>query len=85
MDFFFTDLILLIGTNPLPNYIAAKYFLDNHSDLKNIWLIYSEVAQFQHSTKEFADNIKKVLEKNCVNVKNSIEFKFLPLKGVDNA
>lgn len=23
----FTDLILLIGTNPLPNFVVAKYFL----------------------------------------------------------
>jgi hypothetical protein len=25
----FTDLILLIGTNPLPNYVAARHFISN--------------------------------------------------------
>ena len=27
-NFDFTDLILLVGTNPLPNYVVGKYFLE---------------------------------------------------------
>lgn len=40
----FTDLVLLVGTNPLPNYVAAKYFLDNGIDgrqVKRVWLVYT--------------------------------------------
>ncbi len=38
----FEHLILLVGTNPLPNYVVAKYFITNNLQLKKIWLIYSE-------------------------------------------
>lgn len=38
----FEHLILLIGTNPLPNFVVAEYFLRENSNLKNLYLIYSE-------------------------------------------
>lgn len=80
-----SDLILLIGTNPLPNYVAAKYFLDNHPDIKNIWLVYSEATKFQSSTLVYAESIEKVIRNNFQGVNNGFEFKFLPLRDVDNA
>lgn len=60
----FTDLILLVGTNPLPNYVTAKYFLKNNEKLEKIWLVHSEqnFEARQESTKDLADSIKKVLK-----------------------
>lgn len=64
MSYNFTDLVLLIGTNPLPNYVAAKHFLINNDNLKRIWLIYSEERKDlgQSGTGELADNISDVLK-----------------------
>lgn len=38
----FSDLVLLVRTNPLPNYVVAKYFIKSNPHLRNIWLVYSE-------------------------------------------
>lgn len=56
----FTDLILLVGTNPLPNYVVARYFLDNNDKLQYIWLVHSEdnKAIEQNGTLEFAKYIR---------------------------
>lgn len=62
----FTDLILIIGTNPLPNYVAASYFLQNNKYLKRIWMICSEKNEYQISTKEYGDNLKKILDSDSV-------------------
>ena len=49
----FTDLILLIGTNPLPNYVVASHFLNVNPNLERVWLIYSETNHLigQQGTK----------------------------------
>ncbi|MGE5558341.1 MAG: hypothetical protein ACM3WV_06970 [Bacillota bacterium] len=56
----FTDLVLLVGTNPLPNYVVARYFLDNNEKLQYIWLIHSEEnkALEQNGTLKFANYIR---------------------------
>jgi len=59
----FTDLVLLIGTNPLPNYVVAKYFLRNNEKLERIWLICSEKHFKQSGTENIANNIKDVIKK----------------------
>jgi len=38
----FNKLILLIGINPLPDFVVAEYFLRNNPSLKEIILLYSE-------------------------------------------
>ena len=38
----FKDLVLLIGTNPLPNFVVAEYFLGKNKNIKKIWLVHSE-------------------------------------------
>lgn len=58
----FTDLMLLIGTNPLPNYVAAKYFLENNPCLQRIWLVHSEKTKYQAGTGVQANNLENVLE-----------------------
>ncbi|RPI19847.1 MAG: hypothetical protein EHM58_00195 [Ignavibacteriae bacterium] len=82
MGFNFTDLILLIGTNPLPNYVTAKYIIDNNPELKNVWLLYS-AEDHQRSTKDYADNIKCVLNETAKNFKGEINL--IPLTDVENA
>ena len=68
----FSDLILLIGTNPLPNYVATKYFIKENSNLKRIWMICSEERQQenQKSTKEYAEALKKILKDNKLEFPN---------------
>lgn len=61
-SFDFTDLVLLVGTNPLPNYVVGKYFSRCNRNLKRIWLIYSE-EDIYRGTKQYANDIKTVLEK----------------------
>jgi len=57
----FDHLILLIGTNPLPNFVVAEYFIKNNHCLKTIWLIHSEQNIFQAGTNDQAENLERVL------------------------
>lgn len=61
MTFNFTDLILLVGTNPLPNFVVSDFFLQKNQSLQNIWLIYSEEYRFQSGTSAQADNLESLL------------------------
>jgi len=76
----FETFILLIGTNPLPNYVVARYFLDNVRSLKNIILIYSEQTPFQRGTLQYAENIKKLLKEECQN--RDLRFTLLSLSDI---
>lgn len=58
----FTDLILLVGTNPLPNYVVGKFFLRENKDLEKIWLVYTS------QTEKYADNLEKELKIEKVNI-----------------
>lgn len=58
----FTDLVLLVGTNPLPNFVVAKYFQLTNKNMQRIWLMYSEKTDFHDGTEQYADDIKAVLE-----------------------
>ncbi|RZD16153.1 MAG: hypothetical protein EVJ46_08175 [Candidatus Acididesulfobacter guangdongensis] len=55
----------MIGTNPLPNYIALQYFIGQNKYLKKIWLICSEKNSGinQDSTKEYAESLQKYFSK----------------------
>ncbi|WNY29250.1 hypothetical protein MmiEs2_14750 [Methanimicrococcus stummii] len=57
---------LLIGTNPLSNYVVADYFLKNADGLKTIHLIHSadDLENNIQGTRFFASHLKSVLEKN---------------------
>ncbi|WP_029689274.1 hypothetical protein [Thermoanaerobacter sp. A7A] len=60
-------LVLLIGTNPLPNYIVGSYLRENYNKFV---LIYSERNEEinQSSTADYAEKLKKHLNlnNNCV-------------------
>ncbi|MDV0445729.1 hypothetical protein MmiAt1_13230 [Methanimicrococcus sp. At1] len=59
-------LYLLIGTNPLSNYVVADYFLKNAVGLKTIHLIHSadDSENNIQGTGLFASHLKSVLKKN---------------------
>ena len=86
----FNNLILLIGTNPLPNFVVADYYLhNNHNpELQKIWLVHSEKKEFQDGTLVYAENLKKAIEKrineSCLKHKQ-ISISFVPLSNVSNA
>lgn len=77
----FENLILLVGTNPLPNYVVAKYFLINNQNLKKIWLVHSEKQNDDAGTKEIAERIKDVIQKEHP----KMNFDYCPLADISNA
>lgn len=81
----FTDLVLLVGTNPLPNYVAIKYFLKCNRQMQQIWLVYSENTALQSGTGELADNIQAVIKDEFANSDFKLLFKFVPLNNVGSA
>ena len=74
----FTDLVLLIGTNPLPNFVTAKYFVRTNKQLERIWLIFSEKTKRHGETRDLAANIKRVIKEKLKF--NSIEE--IPLRDI---
>ncbi|MEQ8189851.1 MAG: DUF1887 family CARF protein [Candidatus Eremiobacterota bacterium] len=85
MNLNFSDLLLLIGTNPLPNFVVAKYFLSHNTDLKKIWLIHSEERNDinQKGTYREAEKLKKLIEKQPYS--QNISFEFVSLSNVSRA
>ncbi len=82
----FTDLVLLIGTNPLPNYVVAEYFLKTNKELRNIWLVHSEEVARQVGTRAQAEHLEKVLkERHPGNSKLPFPLPKVALSNVSNA
>jgi len=61
------NLILIIGTNPLPNYVVLKYFLDTKR-INKIYLIHSEYNNNQVGTFNYAERIKKLVNEQIPNL-----------------
>ena len=59
----FRHLILLIGANPLPNFVVAEYFLQINPNIETIWLIHSEGNSLQAGTDTQAKNLEALLRK----------------------
>ncbi len=85
----FNDLVLLIGTNPLPNFVVAEYFLKKNKNIKNIWLVHSEKVESysQAGTLELAKNLEQIITDRWQNKHKNLEFplKKIPLSDVSNA
>jgi len=78
----FHHLILLIGTNPLPNFVVADYFLKHNEHLRKIWLIHSEARNnLQAGTNIQADNLEKLLKKKWNEEKKHQSLQF-PLEKI---
>ncbi|MFN3739315.1 MAG: Card1-like endonuclease domain-containing protein [Thermodesulfovibrionales bacterium] len=75
MEYNFENLLLLAGTNPLPNYVVAWYFLNINKTLKGIYIIHSE------QTLKQAKNLKELLRRKYPN-KN---FELIPVEDVSRA
>ncbi len=71
----FEHLILLIGTNPLPNFVTVRYFLQYNLNLRNIWLVHSEDNKYQSGTSFFAENLRILLKKS----NDDLSCNFIPL------
>lgn len=83
----FKHLVLLVGTNPLPNLVVADYFLQINKKLEKIWLIHSEKTDRQAGTKNQADNLEKVLKKRWDTIHSNLKFPFekIALKDVSQS
>jgi len=79
----FEHLILLIGTNPLPNFVVAEYYLQNNPELKNIWLVHSEKTNSHEGTYTYAENLVNALKVRHPN--NPVRFNFIPLSNISDA
>ena len=75
----FTHLVLLIGTNPLPNFVVADYFLQKNPNIKTIWLLHSEANALQAGTDKQAKNLEGLLRKRWEGKHPSLRF---PLEKV---
>ncbi|MEK7275669.1 MAG: hypothetical protein AAB296_05640 [Candidatus Desantisbacteria bacterium] len=76
------SLILLIGTNPLPNYVVAEHLLSKKEPkIDEIWLVHSEKRDSQSGTEKTADHLKEVVSARHPEV----FFKYCSLSDVGNA
>jgi len=73
-------LVLTVGTNPLPCFVVSKYLLEK-KEISKIILIYSEKNKEQDGTKEYADNLEKLIEKDF----QSVEIEKISLSNVSSA
>lgn len=71
----FQHLVLLVGTNPLPNYVTADYFLQTQGkNIRKIWLIYSIENDLQGGTLRYVDNLEKIMIKKWNGDHTALEF-----------
>jgi hypothetical protein len=75
----FNHLILLIGTNPLPNFVVADWFLRYNRNIETIWLLHSEANALQGGTDEQAKNLEVLLRQRWEGEHESLRF---PLEKV---
>ncbi len=87
MPWSFSDLILLMGTNPLPNYVVAKYFILENKFLQRIWIIHSEEKANinQAETKKLAENLKLIIEMEQNDYSRRVRIKLIPLSDISSA
>ncbi len=84
MNHVFDSLVLLVGTNPLPNFVVLDYFLRHNSKLNKIYLIYSEENRQinQSGTIDYAKNIETLAKKRASS--RNLQFFFIPLSDVSS-
>lgn len=76
-EYTFKHLILLIGTNPLPNYVVATYFIKKNPNLEMIYLISSEENKSinQSSSEEIAKRLDELLKKKNERIQVILKYK----------
>jgi len=70
----FENLVLLVGTNPLPNYVIADYFLKINQNLSKIWLIYAKENELQGGTLSHVESLEKIISKNFKGKHSSLKY-----------
>lgn len=83
-----TDLILVIGTNPLPNFVVADYMLKQYETIERIWLIHSEDNLWQQGTLNQGKCLEELIKANSLKgVYKNLKFplKFISIKDVSDA
>jgi len=82
------NLVLLVGTNPLPVYITLEYFANRYKEEQNntVYLTYSKNKSENSvfSTMDYAENIKKVFELRNKEKITNINFSWAELKDITN-
>lgn len=72
------DLILLIGSNPMNNYMVAKSFIKKRT-VKTIWLIVSDRENYRDKTGYF--ETAKNLERSLKKIDDTIKIKIVEVKS----
>jgi len=75
-------LILLVGTNPLPDFVVAEHFLLHTTSLKSVTLLYSEKTEYQGGTKDYAENLQNLLRSR--HKERDLGFELIPLSDVSD-
>ncbi|MFN3479888.1 MAG: hypothetical protein ACK415_05835 [Thermodesulfovibrionales bacterium] len=78
------NLILLVGTNPLPNYVVAEYFLTKET-IRDIYLIYSEASRFHKGTLKEAERLQEVIRARHPDKGDLFPLKKVSLSDISNA
>lgn len=81
----FTDLVLLIGKNPLANYVAAEYFIEKNENLETVRLVYSQGKDNREGTYAYAKNLCDVLEVKTSKRGREIKFCVIGLEDISTA
>lgn len=77
----FENLVLIVGTNPLPDLVTAKHFIAEYPSLQNVWLIYSSgYSGSTYSTMSYADNLAELIKKQ----KTDLHISFVGLKNIES-
>lgn len=80
----FDRLVLLIGTNPLPNFVVAEHFL-NTMQLKKVYLIYSEKTRFYDGTFHEAERLEDVIRARHPKKRDLLPFQKIAISDISTA
>ncbi len=83
----FNTLVLLVGTNPLPNFVVAEYYLQINPNIQSIRLIHSEANSLQAGTAKQVQNLEALLQKRWRDKHTSLQFPLdkISISDVSNA
>ncbi len=80
----FDRLVLLVGTNPLPNFVVTEYFLKT-IPVNKVYLIYSEKTSFYDGTLLEAEQLEGVIKDRHSEKSHLFPLEKISLSDVSNA
>lgn len=80
----FDSLVLLIGTNPLPNLVVLEHFIKN-MPIKKVYLIHSAKTQFYDGTLAEAERLEEVLKDRHKDSKDLFPLEKIALLDISSA